>query len=109
MGPSGSRHVPFSYSKFRNSVSCIGLRLGHCRITALRVFYGAMSTPYARIISGLNVFRFPPEELREAWATARDKIQSTNDNFKYVKGMMSNIIYVLISPKWNPISIDERC
>ena len=101
----------------RDAVSCTGLRVGHCRITALRIFYGAMTTPYARIIREvvvswfrvfkLNTFQIPIGELKRAWAIARDKFKTTNNNFNNVKGIMSNVIYLLISLKWNPISIDE--
>ena len=53
------------------------------------------------------MFQIPVEELRTAWADARDKRKSSDNNFKYVRGITSNIIYTLHSLKWNPISIDE--
>ena len=88
---------------------------GRCRPIALAVAYGVLGTPRARIIREtfrvwFDVYRTlidsDADMLRQAWADAKQEFQSYGKSVFRIKGLLSNMVYILLSAGWDPISID---
>ena len=102
-----------------DALICTGIGEGRCHFSALIVYFGEFSTPYARILKELCEawFRILKGtlvqevisylELNDAWSKAKAAIISPNRLWLHkVKGIMSNLIYTLASLSWKPVSID---
>ena len=83
---------------------------------ALIAAYGLLGTPRARVIretirnwfDALAFFQGAEDKqmLRSAWLEAKRVLLDAKAPFNFIKGLMSNIIYILISAGWQPISVD---
>jgi len=101
----------------RDALSCSGITTaGRCRTTALLVAYGINGTPQARIVREtirdwfgmLRQAHSVPNminDIRVAWARAKQHVID-NNNISCVKGIMSNVIYILNQAKWVPRTFD---
>ena len=101
----------------RQALACSGIRPeGRCRMAALLVTYGLNGAPHARIIretcrSWIEALRNLPErevaDLRVAWSKAASKLTGlfrlgSASASKAVRGLMSNLIVLLLSAGWKP-------
>ena len=102
-----------------DALGCTGIGKGRCHYAALVVFYGLSSTPYARLLLELceawsRILKgsflsgcISHTDLRGAWAKAKKELLSkTIGRINSIKGIMSNIIYNLLSLSWLPVSYD---
>ena len=100
-----------------DALGCTGIGRGRCHYSALVVFYGLSSTPFARLLSELceawfrmlkgGIFNSISRiDLRNAWAKAKFGIAKDTGKIHSIKGIMSNIIYNLFSLSWLPMSFD---
>ncbi len=96
----------------RDALACTGIE-GRCRTTALIIAYGVQGTPKARLIretlrSWFEILRLAPtrtiDDIRSAWPKARNTLMSAPSPISSVKGVMSNVIYILLQAGWDPVS-----
>ncbi len=98
----------------RDALSCTGISpKGRCRTIALVVTYGVQGTPKARVIretlrSWFEVLRMASphilNDIGTAWPKARHVLMTASNPILSVKGIMSNLIYLLLQAKWDPVS-----
>ena len=96
----------------RDALACSGIKAeGRCRTLALVVSYGVLATPRARIIRETLTAYFEslkilmPEQLislNKAWHTALLHLRSYSRPSEHVRGLISNVISILLSAKWHP-------
>ena len=96
----------------RHALACTGIKpAGRCRTLALLVAYGKLGTPRARLVresirAWFDLLRCATHEeikdIRVAWAKAKEALILSSLNVNSVHGIMSNIIYILLSAKWDP-------
>ena len=101
----------------RDAIRCTGIGTGYCRTIALRVFYGPYTTPYARIIKELviswfrvyklNMCGIPIINISKAWHIALNKIVAFPTNTNNIRGIMTNIINMLLTLNWKPTHFNE--
>ena len=96
----------------RDALACSGLPRGRCRTISLVIIYGVQGTPVARVIRETVTawFQLLPnclDELRDAWAIARRFLNSTPKSYNHIYGIMSNLICLIRSAKWQPYAIDR--
>ena len=100
-----------------DALGCTGIGIGRCHYSALVVFYGLSSTPFARLLAELCEAWFRPLkgdifnsisriDLRNAWAKAKYNITKDIGKVNNIRGIMSNLIYNLLNLSWHPISYD---
>jgi hypothetical protein len=99
----------------RDALACSGIpRAGRCKTFALAVAYGLLGSPVARIIRETVVawFSILPQctpqqidDLRVAWSHAKNKMLFDH-NVRHIHGIMSNLVYILIKAKWQPIAFN---
>jgi len=86
---------------------------GRCRTTALIVAYGVLGTPRARVTretirAWFELLRdLGPDEVndvRDAWIRAKSHMLKHDFNVKGVRGIMSNVIYLLQKADWDPVA-----
>ena len=95
----------------RRALAATGIKpAGRCRAISLIVAYGVQGTPRSRIVrESLRVWfdvlrNIKPSvlgDLRLAWAKARDLLIKEPKDI-HVKGVMSNLILLLIKANWFP-------
>ena len=98
----------------REALRCCGIPSGRCRFSALCVYYGPMGHPTARIIRELIIswFKLLSKldhgisilDITQAWIRAKMNLAQCNFSIKQVKGILSNVIYMLHRSGWDPIS-----
>jgi len=99
----------------RDALACSGIpRAGRCKTFALAVAYGLLGSPVARIIRETVAawFAILPQctpqqvnDLRVAWSHAKDKL-SFQHSVRHIHGIMSNLVYILIKARWQPIAFN---
>ncbi len=95
----------------RDALACTGIiPQGRCRTVALAISYGILGTPKARIIretirAWVDVSRFSTniiDDIRVAWSVAVSNITKSAKPRDLVKGIMSNLICILLAAGWHP-------
>ncbi len=97
----------------REALACTGIKpSGRCRAIALLVAFGLNATPRARIIREtirdyLNILANNSSVCVTnttgcAWIAAVKKLRENNNSTKYVTGIMSNVILILLKAGWSP-------
>lgn len=90
-------------------MACSGLKPGgSCRAIALAAVYGVLGTPGARLLIRVWFQRLgtcdSKEDLRDAWSKAVEHFK-TNYNHKDIKGVMTNLIALLMRAGWVPVNM----
>jgi len=97
----------------RDALSSSGIAsAGRCRTVALLVVFGPLGTPRSRLVretigawfqllSSLSPACI--DLLRKAWFEARTSL-GDNPCVNDIKGILSNVIYILIKARWKPIA-----
>ena len=99
--------------------ACSGINSScRCLTTAIFIAYGPRGDPWHKIIAeSVNTFfklfyncsSDNAERLRSAWPDARDSISvvASKDRHRYVRGPLTNMIYLLYNLGWNPIGYNH--
>jgi len=101
----------------RDALACSGIKpSGRCRTFALLSTYGVLGTPRARLIretirAWINLIKNIDEHLlidvRAAWAKAKEALSSAvGSKANGIKGILSNVIYILIQANWVPVAFN---
>ncbi len=99
-----------------DALACTGINpSGRCRTIALAISYGILGTPRARIIRETVqawiqlIKKASPDfilDVRVAWSRATNFLHSHPSPITQVRGILSNMIYIILSCKWDPISFN---
>ena len=100
----------------RDALKATGTKsAGRCKTTALICAYGVLGTPKARVVretirAWFKILRICKgkmmNQLKQAWPKQL-KTMLNNNHIKNVKGIMSNVMYILLKAKWFPTSVIE--
>ena len=99
----------------RDALACTGIKFpGRCRMAALLVSYGVRGTPRARVVREVvrewfdllrDIDNKTRSDLRLAWRNATKKFTPDSCSVRSIRGIMSNIIYVLVKANWKPVNM----
>ena len=101
-----------------DALAATGIGKGRCTFTSLVIFYGEISTPFARVISELVTLwfkvlktnkhdkHFNILDIKNTWAKAKETMKKSNYKQLHVHGILSNLIHTLFVIKWDPHSND---
>ncbi len=100
----------------RDALACSGIKpSGRCRTIALMVSYGLLGTPKSRIIretikAWIELLKLSEDDLIHdislAWPISRQKVMSSTCPVNAIRGIMSNIQFILIGAGWNPVAFN---
>ncbi len=96
----------------RDALACSGIKpAGRCRTVALMVSYGLLGTPKSRIIretikAWIDLLKLSDDSLIHdinlAWPIARKKLIVSNCPVNAIRGIMSNVQFILMGAGWYP-------